>query len=114
MGVQCAPLHWPRHVETVMARSVVLGVDSSTQSTKVLVLDTESGEVIAEGRAAHSGHDIQDPQEWWQALVQATRAAVSPDMRVTALGVGGQRHGLVTVDANDRVVRPAPLCNNVA
>jgi xylulokinase len=101
-------------VETIMPRSVVLGVDSSTQSTKVLAVDADSGEVVAEGRAPHSGHDIQDPAEWWQALVQATRSAVSPGMHVTAIGVAGQQHGLVTLDAEDRVVRPAPLWNNVA
>lgn len=97
-----------------MPRSVVLGVDSSTQSTKVLAVDAESGDVVAEGRASHSGHDVQDPDEWWQALVQATRSALSPDMRVAAIGVAGQQHGLVTLDTADRVVRPAPLWNNVA
>ena len=97
-----------------MPRSVVLGVDSSTQSTKVLAVDVESGEVVGEGRAPHSGHDIQDPAEWWEALVPATRAAVTPDMRVEAISVGGQQHGLVTLDADGQVVRPAPLWNNVA
>jgi xylulokinase len=97
-----------------MPRSVVLGVDSSTQSTKVLAVDTESGQVVAEGRAAHSGEDIQHPQEWWDALVGATHAAVTPDLRVEALAVAGQQHGLVTLDHANRVVRPAPLWNNTA
>src|SRR4051794_2508814 len=103
-----------RRGETIMPRSVVLGVDSSTQSTKVLAVDAESGEVIAEGRAPHSGQDVQDPEEWWQALVHATRSALTPDMRAVAIGVAGQQHGLVTLDAANRVVRPAPLWNNVA
>src|SRR5919106_807710 len=96
-----------------MPQSVVLGVDSSTQSTKVIAVDLDSGEVAGEGRAPHSGLDIQDPAEWWDALVAATRAAVSPDMHVAAMSVGGQQHGMVTLDANDGVVRPAPLWNNV-
>jgi xylulokinase len=97
-----------------MPRSVVLGVDSSTQSTKVLAVDRETGEVVAEGRAPHSGHDVQHPAEWWDALVAATRSAVNPDMRVEAISVGGQQHGMVTLDAAGDVVRPAPLWNNVA
>lgn len=96
-----------------MPRSVVLGVDSSTQSTKVLAVDAGSGEVVAEGRAPHSGQDIQHPHEWWDALVSATHQAVSPDMQVEAISVGGQQHGLVTLDAEGQVIRPAPLWNNV-
>ena len=96
-----------------MPQSVVLGVDSSTQSTKVIAVDLDSGEVAGEGRAPHSGLDIQDPAEWWDALVAATRAAVSPDMRVEAISVGAQQHGMVTLDANNGVIRPAPLWNNV-
>ena len=83
----------------VMPQSVVLGVDSSTQSTKVIAVDLESGEVTGEGRAPHSGLDIQDPAEWWDALVAATRATVSPDMRVEAISVGAQQHGMVALDA---------------
>ena len=97
-----------------MPRSVVLGADSSTQSTKVIAVDTESGEIVGEGRAPHSGLDIQHPSEWWHALVAATRSAVSPDMRVEGLSVDGQQHGMVVLDADDEVIRPAPLWNNVA
>jgi xylulokinase len=95
-------------------RSVVLGVDSSTQSTKVLVVDAETGEEVGEGRARHSGHHTQHPDEWWAALVAATRAAVTAGDRVEAMSVGGQQHGLVALDADGAVIRPAPLWNNVA
>lgn len=97
-----------------MVRSVVLGVDSSTQSTKVLALDPESGEIVGEGRAPHSGEDVQHPEEWWTALARATRQAIEPRPRVVALAVAGQQHGCVTLDPAGRVVRPAPLWNNVA
>ena len=97
-----------------MPRSVVLGADSSTQSTKVIAVDMESGEIVGEGRAAHSGLDTQHPAEWWEALVVATRSAISPDMRVEAISIGGQQHGMVVLDANGQVIRPAPLWNNVA
>ncbi|MDP9363427.1 MAG: FGGY family carbohydrate kinase, partial [Chloroflexota bacterium] len=97
-----------------MARSVVLGVDSSTQSTKVLALDVEDGAIVGEGRAPHSGRDVQEPAEWWAALAAATRQAVGPELLVVGMAVGGQQHGCVTVDAEGRPVRPAPLWNNVA
>lgn len=97
-----------------MSRSVVLGVDSSTQSTKVIALDVETGAMVAEGRAPHSGADIQDPEQWWAALIDATRQAVTPELRVVGLSVAGQQHGLVTIDAGGEPVRPAPLWNNVA
>jgi xylulokinase len=97
-----------------MPQSVVLGVDSSTQSTKVLAVDLTSGAVVGEGRAAHSGRDTQHPSQWWDALVAATREVVSPEMRVAAISVGGQQHGMVALDAAGQVIRPAPLWNNVA
>jgi xylulokinase len=97
-----------------MPRSVVLGVDSSTQSTKVLAVDVGSGEVVSEGRAPHSSHDTQHPSEWWDALVLATWRAVAPDMRVAAVSVSGQQHGMVALDAAGAVIRPAPLWNNTS
>ena len=97
-----------------MPRAVVLGVDSSTQSTKVLAVDLETGDVVGEGRAPHSGADTQDPNDWWAALVVATRLAVGPEMDVRGVSVDGQQHGLVCLDADGRVVRPASLWNNVS
>lgn len=96
-----------------MARDVVLGVDSSTQSTKVVVLDVATGDIVSEGRAPHSGNDVQHPDEWWAALVAATRAAITPDLHIRGISVGGQQHGFVTLDAHGAVVAPAPLWNNV-
>ncbi|MEA2511608.1 MAG: xylulokinase [Thermomicrobiales bacterium] len=97
-----------------MAREVVLGVDSSTQSTKVVAVDLETGAVLGEGRAPHTGEDIQDPNDWWAALRIAVSAAVSDGLVVRGLAVAGQQHGCVTIDAAGEPVRPAPLWNNVA
>jgi len=96
-----------------MRRTVVLGVDSSTQSTKVLALDVETGEVVGEGRAPHSGHDTQHPDEWWSALRAALPQVVNDQRRVVGLAVSGQQHGCVLIDAANAAVRPAPLWNNV-
>ncbi|MCC6790720.1 MAG: xylulokinase [Thermomicrobiales bacterium] len=96
-----------------MRRAVVLGVDSSTQSTKVLVVDLESGEEVAEGRSPHTGADTQDPRDWWKALKLAIAQVVRGDMDIRGISVAGQQHGMVTLDAAGEPVRPAPLWNNV-
>jgi len=98
-----------------MTRSVVLGIDSSTQSTKVLALDVQTGEVVGMGRASHSGGDIQPPDEWWHALRLAIRQLQDDgDIEVRGISAAGQQHGCVLLDADGEVVRPAPLWNNVA
>jgi len=96
-----------------MTRRVVLGVDSGTQSAKVVALDIDGMTIIGEGRAPHSGGTTQDPREWWDALVSAVRGTITPEMEVIAISVGGQQHGLVTLNAQGDIVRPASLWNNV-
>jgi xylulokinase len=104
----------PRDRRRNVTREVVLGVDSSTQTTKVLAVDLDTGAALAEGRTPHSGEDIQDPSAWWVALRSATRAALSDDFAVRGIAVAGQQHGCVTIDTSGMPVRPAPLWNNVA
>jgi xylulokinase len=96
------------------SQDVVLGVDSSTQSTKVVAVDLDTGAIVAEGRAAHSGEDTQDPRDWWDALQSAARHANLADLVVRGISVGGQQHGFVALDAAGVPVGPAPLWNNVA
>ncbi|MEV4561365.1 xylulokinase [Kitasatospora sp. NPDC049285] len=95
---------------------VVIGVDSSTQSTKALAVDADTGEVLGQGRAAHTvtgtgGARESDPEQWWSAFVEAV-AATGWAGRAEAVSVGGQQHGLVTLDANGAPVRPAMLWND--
>ena len=95
---------------------VVIGVDSSTQSTKALAVDVDSGEVLGEGRSAHTvsggaGRE-SDPRQWWGALGEALAGTGWAD-RAAAVSVGGQQHGLVTLDADGEPVRPALLWNDV-
>jgi xylulokinase len=96
-----------------MGRDVVLGVDSGTQSTKVLAVDLTSGEVVGEGRGPHSGGSTQHPSEWWVALRTAIAGIDLTGLNVRGLAVAGQQHGCVLIDAAGEVVRPAPLWNNV-
>ena len=89
----------------------VAGIDSSTQSTKVLVLDTDSGQVVRQGRASHPGGTEVDPGEWFTALQAAVTDAGGLE-DVAALAVGGQQHGMVLLDADGQVIRPAQLWND--
>ncbi|MGA5068408.1 xylulokinase [Streptomyces exfoliatus] len=103
------------------SRSIVIGVDSSTQSTKAAAVDADTGELLGIGRAPHTvtgagGARESDPGEWWTALVTAVRASVRdagvPAASVTGIAVAGQQHGLVTLGADGRPLRPALLWND--
>jgi xylulokinase len=89
---------------------LVAGVDSSTQSTKVLVCEAATGTVVREGRAPHPEGTEVDPSAWWQALGEATADGLLEG--VGAIAVAGQQHGMVALDDAGRVVRPALLWND--
>ena len=91
--------------------SLVLGVDSSTQSCKVVGVDTDTGLVVREGRAPHPDGTSVDPEAWWEALQAAIAQAGGLD-DVAAWAIGGQQHGLVALDADGVVVRDALLWND--
>ncbi|MGP3984569.1 xylulokinase [Streptomyces sp. KR80] len=99
-----------------MSQRIVAGVDSSTQSTKVLVVDVDDGTVLASGLARHpvegtDGARQTDPEAWWRALRDAL-AQTGFARQVAAIAVAGQQHGLVTLDRAGRPVRPALLWND--
>lgn len=89
--------------------SLVAGIDCSTQSTKVLVCDADTGAVIREGRAGHPDATEVDPHVWWEALQSASSGLLDG---VEAMAVAGQQHGMVVLDADGHVVRPALLWND--
>lgn len=93
------------------SRPFVAGVDSSTQSCKIVICDPASGKIIREGRASHPEGSEVDPQAWWEAFLEAVRAAGGLD-DVRALSVGGQQHGMVCLDERGEVIRPALLWND--
>ncbi|MEU3840165.1 xylulokinase [Streptomyces sp. NPDC028635] len=96
---------------------LVVGVDTSTQSTKALVVDASTGRVVADGQAPHtvsSGAGREsDPRQWWDALCEALRQCGEPAHEAAAVSIGGQQHGLVTLDERGEPVRPALLWNDV-
>jgi xylulokinase len=91
--------------------TLVAGVDSSTQSCKVLILDSETGAVVRSGRASHPDGSEVDPAHWWRALGEAIEGAGGID-DVDAWSIAGQQHGLVALDADGRVIRDALLWND--
>jgi xylulokinase len=90
---------------------LVAGIDSSTQSCKVVVRDAETGALVREGRATHPVGTEVDPAAWWSALRQAITAAGGLD-DVAGVSVAAQQHGMVCLDADGSVVRPALLWND--
>ena len=91
--------------------TLVAGIDSSTQSCKVVVHDADTGAVLRSGSAPHPDGTSVDPQAWWTALQQAVDEAGGLD-DVAALAVGGQQHGMVALDEEGYAVRPALLWND--
>ncbi len=91
--------------------TLVAGVDSSTQSCKVVVLDAATGLLVREGRASHPDGTEVDPEAWWRALQQAIAEAGGLD-DVAAISIAGQQHGMVALDEAGRVIRPALLWND--
>ncbi|KGH45312.1 xylulose kinase [Modestobacter caceresii] len=91
--------------------TLVAGVDSSTQSCKVVVRDAESGRLVREGRAPHPDGTEVDPAAWEAALQTAIDEAGGL-ADVAAVAVGGQQHGMVCLDSDGEVVRPALLWND--
>lgn len=104
---------------------IAIGVDSGTQSTKILIVEFDTGRVLGRGQAPHAmipglqpGESEQDPAVWItafeKALVAALREAAIDPADVRAIGVSGQQHGFVPLDEKGRPIRPAKLWNDTS
>lgn len=99
--------------------AIYAGIDCGTQSTKVLLIDTEKGCILAEGNAPHhliseaTGKREQQPQWWIDALVIAFKQAVAKcginSQQISGMSVSGQQHGFVPLDRAGKVLHPAKL-----
>jgi xylulokinase len=94
-----------------MAERVLLGIDVGTTGTKVLLV-SESGEVVAAHTAEYemyqpeNGWAEQEPEDWWRATIEGIRAVIAKSGAVpVAIGLSGQMHGLVMLDAAGEVLR---------
>jgi xylulokinase len=102
-------------------KSYFLGVDTSTTSSKALLID-EAGAVVAVASSPHTLQtprplwSEQDPQEWWQAVCVSIRSVVKKAgvkaETIAGIGLTGQMHGLVLLDDSGEVLRPAILWND--
>src|SRR5882762_8433488 len=101
-------------------RTLIIGIDSGTQSTKVLVIDARDGKVLASATQEYElipnlppGAKEQHPHTWREAAAsgirRALRQARAVAAEVKAIGVSGQQHGFVPLDAQGEVIRPAKL-----
>ncbi|MSU35303.1 MAG: xylulokinase [Pedosphaera sp.] len=101
-------------------RTLLLGIDSGTQSTKALAVDARTGRVLGSGSESYdllpglpAGAKEQHPHTWRkataEAIVTALRAAKASAGEVVAIGVSGQQHGFVPLDKSGEVIRPAKL-----
>jgi len=94
-----------------------MGVDSSTQSTKVEVRDAHDGTLVGSARAPHPDvhppRSEQDPEAWWEALrLAAAEATADGSLAIAAVSVAAQQHGMVVLDEDGSVLRPAKLWND--
>jgi len=99
---------------------IFIGIDSGTQSTKALALDAETGEILTSSQEAYdvleglpNGHLEQNPSDWINAVRSVIASCVEDlgerKLEIRGIGVSGQQHGLVVLDENDAVIRPAKL-----
>ena len=96
-----------------------LGIDLGTSSVKLLLVD-EKGNITSEVSKdypvfyPHSGWSEQNPEDWWTQTVEGIKELTSniDKSLIKGIGCGGQMHGLVALDENDKVIRPAILWND--
>jgi xylulokinase len=107
------------------SKRYAIGIDSGTQATKALVVDADAGRVVGRGKSPHAtieglgpGASEQDPAVWIGAAGKAMAAALKEARvdagKVVSLGVSGQQHGFVPLDAKDRPIRAAKLWNDTS
>lgn len=94
-----------------MANQLIAGVDSSTQSVKIVIRAADTGELVRQGRAPHPDGTEVDPRHWKSALESAI-ADAGGLTDVAAISIGGQQHGMVALDESGSVIRPALLWND--
>jgi xylulokinase len=92
-------------------RQLIAGVDSSTQSVKVVIRDADTGELVRQGRASHPDGTEVDPSHWLSGLHTACSDAGGLD-DVSAISIAGQQHGMVAIDSQGEVIRKALLWND--
>ena len=98
--------------------SVLVGLDVGTGGARAVAID-ESGDIVAEASSEYPLHSPrpgwteQDPADWWEGAKEVLKkVATEAEEQVAGIGLTGQMHGSVFLDASDRVIRPALLWND--
>ena len=96
-----------------------IGIDLGTSAVKLLLMDGEGAirKIVSQDYPIsfpHPGWSEQNPEDWWTAVLDGIRALTADCDRtqVAGIGCGGQMHGLVALDKDDKVLRPAILWND--
>lgn len=96
--------------------TLVAGVDSSTKSTKVVIVDSADGSIVASATSRHPAtappRSEQDPMAWWRAFSKAWSACGPVTRSVKGIAIAAQQHGLVALDGDGAPVHPAKLWND--
>ena len=92
-------------------QQLIAGVDSSTQSVKVVIRDAHTGQLVRQGRASHPDGTEVDPAHWLSAIHAAFKDAGGL-ADVEAISIAGQQHGMVAIDAQGQLIRKALLWND--
>jgi xylulokinase len=99
----------------------VCGIDLGTQSCKLILYNPETKRIIAKSQAsldiiAKNDGTREQRAEWFEAAMLACFQAISPELRasIAAVGVSGQQHGFVPLDANGKAIRPVKLWNDTS
>ena len=97
--------------------TLLAGLDVGTSSVKGLLVSADDGVIVACAEVEHPlstprpGWAEQDPGDWWSGA-EAVLAALGGEGEIAGIGLSGQMHGLVALDASGRVLRPAMLWND--
>lgn len=91
--------------------ALVAGIDSSTQSCKVVICDADTGQIVRSASSPHPDGTAVDPELWWDALQRTISTAGGFD-DVAAVSVGAQQHGMVCLDGSGQVIRDVLLWND--
>ena len=95
----------------------VLGIDIGTSGCKAIVVD-EAGSILSSATAEYpiyqpkAGYSEQEPEDWWQGVIESVRAVMHADRKLLGISLSGQMHGMVALDDKNTVVRRAILWND--
>ena len=90
---------------------LIAGVDTSTQSVKIVVRDAVTGQLYKEAKASHPEGTEVDPKFWWDAFLKVVNEIGGLES-VKAISIAGQQHGMVALDKDGNVISKTETITN--